>query len=201
MKVVQPTSEGLREASDALHNGDVVAYPTETVYGLGVDPHSEVALARLLSVKGRDAGHTMLMIAGSLEQVEALSGTLSSRARAYADAFWPGPLSLVLPALAGMPKELLGPDGRLCIRWSAASTAVGLCEAFGGAIVSTSANVTGIAPARSIDDAMLDGVAVGIDGGVLEERVASTVFDPEKEIVLREGAISAASLAGLIREG
>ncbi len=195
MEILPPTPANLRRAADALRAGEVVAYPTETVYGLGVDPFNSAALDRLYAVKKRDERNPVLLIVSSLEQLRPLIGELSERACVYAKAFWPGPLSMVLPTVKGVPGVLLGPDRKVCVRWTSGKIAAALCEAFGGAIVSTSANISGRAPARSAREVPNEGVVICIDGGVLTEGPASTVFDPETGEVLRAGAISGEAIA------
>lgn len=194
MKVVDPTAEGLEIAREALRARGVIAYPTETMYGLGVDPESNEALERLYAIKERDAANPVLLVAGSLEQVERLTGPLDEDAQAYADAFWPGPLSMILPALATVPRALLNAEGLVCVRWTASSLARDLCLRFGASIVSTSANRSGQTPAASLHDIELEGISVGIDGGRIEAGLPSTVFDPKRKAILREGAITAAQL-------
>jgi ribose 5-phosphate isomerase B/tRNA threonylcarbamoyl adenosine modification protein (Sua5/YciO/YrdC/YwlC family) len=197
MEILAPTRENIRRAADALRAGEVVAYPTETVYGLGVDPFNESALKRLYDVKKRDERNPVLLIVSSMEQLAPLIGALSERARSYADAFWPGPLSLVLLATKEVPRTLIGQGGKICVRWTSNPIAAALCEAFGGAIVSTSANLSAQPPARFAREVPAHGVAVCIDGGELSSAAASTVLDPETGTILRNGAISAAAIAAL----
>ncbi len=195
MEILKPTVDNLQRAAEALRAGEVVAYPTETVYGLGVDPFNEAALDRLYRVKHRDPHHAVLMIVGALDHLSALAAPLTPRAVAYADAFWPGPLSLLLPPAFGVPPALLGPDSEVCLRWTSHPVATALCTAFGGAIVSTSANLSGQPPARRASEVPEHGVAVCIDGGELGSGPASTVFEPESGRILREGAITRELLA------
>lgn len=199
MQIVSPTPSGLAEAADALRRGEVVAYPTETVYGFGVDPFSEPALRRLYAIKERDAGNPVLLIVGNFEQLKGVVSEDSRQAMACARAFWPGPLSILFRRAAGVPDWLCGEDGRVCVRYTACAIAAGLCEAFGGAVVSTSANRSGARPAVSLEEIGpnlfdLEEIGMGIDGGVLGGGLPSTVFDPERGEVLREGGISKAEL-------
>ncbi len=189
MQIVPPTPEGLATAADGLRRGVVVAYPTETVYGFGVDPFSESAIRRLYAIKERDPRNPVLLIVGSFEQLKGLVSEDSGRAMACARAFWPGPLSILFPTAAGVPEWLCGEDGRVCVRYTSSEIARGLCEAFGGALVSTSANRSGARPAVSLEEIEPAGIGMGIDGGVIEGGLPSTVFDPEMGEVLREGAV------------
>lgn len=189
MRIVGPDSEGLAQAVAALRSGAVVAYPTETVYGLAVDPFRESAIQRLFEVKGRQEDNPILVVISDESQLLELAGEISARARAYMDAFWPGPLSLLFPKAAGLPSALTAQGDKICVRCPAHETARALCRAFGGALTSSSANRSDEAPARSVETAALPGVAVGIDGGVLPESLPSTVFDPDGNQVIREGCI------------
>lgn len=199
MRLLAPTDDGLVQAAKSLRAGHVVAYPTETVYGLGVDPFSVAALERLFDIKGRERGQPVLLIVGSAEQLEAIVSDVSRAARALIDAFWPGPLSLLFRPASNLPRPLLGPGGRVCVRHTSCPTAARLCDAFGGAIVSTSANRTGEPPAMSVDEIRLDGIDLAIDGGRLETGVPSTVCDPESGEVLRAGAIATQAIADALR--
>jgi len=189
MRIVPPTDEGLAQAADAIRAGHVVAYPTETVYGLAVDPFNTDAVERLFRVKGRDRGNPVLLIVGGLYQLPCVTRGLSDAARAYADAFWPGPLSLLLPRADALPDSVTAGSENVCIRCPACSIARGLCRAVGGPITSSSANASGQPPARAVADLDLPGVALAIDGGLLPPSPPSTVFDPDTGSVLRPGAI------------
>ncbi len=198
MEILPVTPGNVVRAAAALKAGEVVAYPTETVYGLGVDPLNDAALDRLFEVKQRDPANPVLLIVSSPAQLDAISPALSPRAARLANAFWPGPLSMLLPCHARVPARVRGPDGRICVRWTSSSTAQALCQAFGGAVVSTSANLSGRPPATRADDVPRDGVALCLDGGELPPGPVSTVVDPETGRVLREGAIGAEAIARVL---
>ncbi|MCP4644851.1 MAG: threonylcarbamoyl-AMP synthase [bacterium] len=193
MTRVDPTPEGIRQAADAIAAGKVIAYPTETVYGLGVDPFAPVALDRLFAVKQRSDTHPVLVIVADRGQLARLAADVGPQAKACMDAFWPGPLSLVLPAVDGLP-EAIAPHGKVCVRCPSCDVARGLCEAFGGPITSTSANLSGEPPARTVEGALLPGVLLGIDGGELAGGTPSTVYDPDENRMLREGAVAGAEI-------
>lgn len=197
MKVVAPDADGLAEAAKVILRDEVVAYPTETVYGLGANPCSEAAVDRIFTIKGRKADHAILLIVAEPEHAARIA-EISAKAQAYIDAFWPGPLSLILPAAAIFPETLTGGRGTLCLRCPACEIARGLCRAVDGPLTSTSANLSGGAPAQRVGDAALPGVSLGIDGGELSSSAPSTVFDPNSGEILREGAIPAARIRALI---
>lgn len=195
MEIAAPTPEGIAKAAGLLRAGEVVAYPTETVYGLGVDPFCEDALRSLYRVKRRDPGAPVLLIVSRMEQLESIVAEVSLRAAAYAEAFWPGPLSLLFPQAPGLPEALSGNRARVCIRWTSCAIAASLCDAFGAAIVSTSANASGEAPAMSPDEIEAMGITLCLDGGRLDASLPSTVLDPDTGEVIREGAVTPAQLA------
>ncbi len=191
MRVVPATTEGIAEAADAIREGLVVAYPTDTVYGLGADPFSVVALERLYVCKGRPQNAPLLLVAADLDQVAEVVEVMDPAARRYAEQFWPGPLSLLLPKSGKVPAMVTAGNPKVCVRVPDHATTRALCTAVGHPIVSTSANVSGAPPARSLDDLALPGIALGIDGGALPDQPPSTIFDPESGAVLREGSITA----------
>ena len=199
MKILLPTAEGLSTAADAIGAGEIVAYPTETVYGLGVDPFSPVALDLLFTIKGRDSRNPVLLIVDSEAQLHQVVGEISPGAAACMKAFWPGPLSLLFPKADGLPDVLSGPDGRICVRQTSCPIARALCRAVGHAITSTSANRSGEPPVETLCDLALEGVIAGIDGGRLTPSAPSTVFDPDAGRVLRPGAIPEMELFSVLQ--
>lgn len=126
-----------------------MAYPTESVYGLGCDPFDHQAVMRLLAIKQRPSTKGLILIAADLEQARPLIGRLEARRWPALLASWPGPVTWVVPASVRVPPWITAADGSLAIRVTAHPIARELCLAFGGPIVSTSANRTGSRPARS----------------------------------------------------
>ncbi len=190
MRVTNDTP-GLRAAVEQLRADRVVAYPTETVYGLAVNPFSEKALDALFSVKQRDEGKPVLLIMADSRQMDGLVAHVPEDAARCIQAFWPGPLSLLLPAAPGLPERLTNGNGLVCVRCPDHDTARRLCQQWGGPLTSTSANLSGQPPAQNADEAALPGVALIIDEGMLKSQAPSTVFDPESQRILREGPITA----------
>ncbi|MBF0625764.1 MAG: threonylcarbamoyl-AMP synthase [Magnetococcales bacterium] len=135
-------------AVTALSQGRVVAYPTETVYGLGVDPGNETALERLLILKGRSGRQGLIVLVAEASQLDALVQPPSALALALMERFWPGPLTLVLPARPGLSPRLTGTGDCLAVRRSPAPQVAALLAAWGRPLVSTSANPHGRPPAR-----------------------------------------------------
>ena len=162
------------EAARRLHDGGVVAYPTEAVWGLGCDPFDAAAVQRLFDAKQRPEAKGLILIAASLGQLEALIDldALPAERRADVLASWPGPHTWTVPARDTVPARVRGDHATLAVRVTAHPIAAALCEAFGGPIVSTSANLAGEPPPRLRADldarvlAALDGVVDGATGGL-----------------------------------
>jgi L-threonylcarbamoyladenylate synthase len=162
--------EALRRAVGVLRQGGVVAYPTDTLFGLAVDPRSATAVAKLFAVKARDPGHAVPLIAADAAQA-ALAGTFTDSARRLVRLFWPGPLSVVLDASRGIDPQLVAADGSIAVRVPDSEMARALARAFGFCITATSANLSGAPPTASADvvratlgarvDDVLDGDAPG----------------------------------------
>jgi L-threonylcarbamoyladenylate synthase len=152
--VVHAFPEEIAFAAQALRRGEVIAYPTETFYGLGVNAMDELALARLRLLKGRDQKAMSVLVQGD-EMVDRLCRNIPPLARRLMERYWPGPLTLALPARRGVPAPLVA-NGCVAIRESPHPTARALVVAFGGPITATSANLAGEPPAstpEAVEDA------------------------------------------------
>jgi L-threonylcarbamoyladenylate synthase len=180
-------------AADVLRRGGLVAYPTETFYGLGALAGDASALARLAAAKLRPEGKPLPLLAADLAQVEDVA-ELSPAARGLAAHFWPGPLTLVVPARPGLDPAITAGSGTVGIRVPGSEVARALAAAAGGAIVSTSANLSGEPPpcaAEALSPALrarLDGV---LDGGATPGGLPSTVvvLDAAGPRLVRAGAV------------
>lgn len=159
----------------ALRRGGVVAYPTEAVWGLGCDPRDEAATLRLLAIKQREVDKGLILIAAEEAQLAPFidMAALAAARRSEVRASWPGPHTWIVPAAANAPRWITGVHAGIAVRVSAHPLVVDLCKAFGGALVSTSANRAGEPAAHTIDaldprivDAV-DAVAGGETGGLL----------------------------------
>ena len=139
----------LRLAARAVRSGGVIAYPTEAVFGLGCDPRSQDAVRRLLVLKRRSIGKGLILIAADWEQLAPYVRPLSEERMHEIRGSWPGPHTWLLPARPDVPPWLRGGFETLAVRVTAHPLAAALCRIYGGAIVSTSANRTGGAPART----------------------------------------------------
>jgi L-threonylcarbamoyladenylate synthase len=183
--------------------GGLLAYPTETVYGLGSRP-AEREVRALSALKGRAAGKPFLLLVASQAMAESQGLGFNESARALARAFWPGPLTLVLPGGSGrLPDILRGPEGGIAVRWTSHPQMARLVAALEMPLTSTSANVPGSAPApgadaivRDFPTAVASGALMVLDGGVLGNRPPSTVVDCTGPMprVVRAGAFTLAQL-------
>ncbi len=174
-------------AAAAIARGEVVAYPTETFYGLAANPRSAQAIERVFLAKGRRSDEPLPLIAADIIQVEQWFGALSPAAAVLARRFWPGPLTLVLP-LGTMhrqhfPSVLTAGLANIAVRVPAHALARALARAAGGAITSTSANLSGTPPASTADEvlrALGDRIAMVIDGGATPGGAPSTIVDVQE---------------------
>lgn len=145
------TLDQLTEAATLLHGGGVLAYPTEAVFGLGCDPHDRVAFERIFELKRRPPTQGVLLIAADVGQVERYidHAAVPADVMAQVQASWPGPNTWIFPRSAHVPEWVAGAHAGIALRVTAHGPAAALCRAYGGALVSTSANPHGEPPARS----------------------------------------------------
>ncbi len=197
------TEARVRETADALRRGGIVAYPTETFYGLGALARDAAAVDRLARVKGRPDGKPLPLLAADLAQVEEVA-LLGAAAARLADAFWPGPLTLVLPARPGLPEAVTAGTGTVGIRVSGSETARALARAAGGAIVSTSANLSGEPPPSApgeLAPALASRLDAVLDGGRTPGGLPSTVVAVEGDRLrlVRDGAVPFGTVRAALR--
>jgi len=177
-----------------LRAGGVVAFPTDTFYGLAADPRNPGAVARLFAIKGRAAGQAVPVIAADEAQA-ADAVHFDDRALRLSRAFWPGPLSLVLPARAVICGDVKAADGTVAVRVPAADGARSLARAFGFCITATSANYSGDEPmtsAPAVSRALGGVLDLVLDGGDTAGGAPSTLVDLREESprLVRAGAIA-----------
>ncbi|HFC53385.1 MAG TPA: tRNA threonylcarbamoyladenosine biosynthesis protein RimN [Gammaproteobacteria bacterium] len=139
----------LRRARRTLSQGGVVAYPTEAVYGLGCDPLDDDAVGRLLEMKGRPVHKGLILIAAEFSQLLPFIESPCADGLQLLRESWPGPVTWVVAARPELPFWLRGNHATVAVRVTGHPLAAALCRAFGGALVSTSANPAGLPPARS----------------------------------------------------
>lgn len=196
-------AEAIPQISQHLRAGKLLAYPTETVYGLGSAP-SAPALAALANLKGRPEGKPFLLLISGRRMAEEWGLVFTASASALAEAFWPGPLTLVLRGGEGrLPDELRGREGGIAVRYTSHVGIGRLVTATGKPLTSTSANRPGGPPAPGADrlvelfgEAERSGELLVLDGGVLGNVPPSTLVDCTDPVpkMVREGAIPRAEL-------
>ena len=174
-----PDARAFAAALEVLHAGGIAAYPTDTLYALAVDPRRDAAVERLFQVKGRAADIAIPLIAGSVEQA-ARAGRLGKPELRLAAALWPGPLTLVVPAVDALSRRVLAGGTTVAIRVPAHPVARALAAAFGFCITATSANISGQRPAITADNvvaALDDRIDVIVDGGPAPGGLPSTIME------------------------
>ena len=178
-------------AAHALRRGEVIAYPTETFYGLAVNALDELALARLRLLKGRAEKAISVLVLGDA-MIDRLCRSVPPVARKLMERHWPGPLTIALPARRGLPAPLIS-DGCVAIRESPHPTARALVEVFGGPITATSANPAGVAPPSTpegVED-LFEGRCRVLHAGATPGGAPSTLVRVRgaRVEVLRQGAV------------
>jgi L-threonylcarbamoyladenylate synthase len=195
-------AQGVRAAARILAAGGIVVYPTETLYGLGVDARNAEALGRLVALKGREPGKPIAVLVTGVPMLGEMVEEISPQAAVLMRRFWPGPLTIVLRARPSVSALLTGGSGTIGVRCSSHAVATTLVRALGRPVTAPSANPSGCQPPRRVEEAQAyfgAGVDAYLNAGCLPGEPASTVVDARGELrVLRAGAISATALrAGL----
>lgn len=186
------------EAAACLHRGLPVVFPTDTVYGVGVMPFDEAAIERLYALKGRPADKGVPILLSDPIHLERVARMVPPVAQSLIERFWPGPLTLIVPRVPGLP-ELISPNDTIAVRIPDHEVARALIREAGGAVATSSANLSGQDPAHTGEAAMaaLQGlVAAVLDDGPSPGSRPSTIVDctSMQPVVLREGPLSAADL-------
>jgi len=187
-----PDPAVIREAADLIRRGLVVAYPTDTLYGLAVDPRNAGAVARLFALKGRAETSALTLIAADLAHVRA-AGETSEAAERLAAQWWPGPLTIVMAARPILARETLAGGATVGIRVPDHAVAIALARDAGFPITATSANRSGGAPASTaaaVEEALPDVDAI-VDAGPVRGGAPSTIVDTSAASVtlLRQGVV------------
>ncbi|GHE21894.1 L-threonylcarbamoyladenylate synthase [Halomonas urumqiensis] len=186
--MTEPRSPELDAAVSALRSGGVIAYPTEAVWGLGCDPDNDEALAHLLRLKARDPAKGMILVAASIAQFAPWLEGLPLALHAPLVDSWPGPNTWLVPDNGRSHALVRGAHERVALRVSDHPVVVALCDAFGGPVVSTSANKASEAPAMSaaqVQSIFSDGLAAILDGPLGGHERPSTIRDLASGQVLR----------------
>jgi L-threonylcarbamoyladenylate synthase len=187
------------EAVEALRRGEVVVFPTETLYGLGADALDPEAVEKVFLLKGRDPRNPIPVLVADENMLQHLVTHVPPLARKLMQQFWPGPLTIVLPGRKDIPKPLLNASGGVAVRISSEPIATKLVKALGSPLTATSANPSGQDPARTVHRAKAyfrGKVQLFLNGGTLKSKTGSTVVEPTEDRIkiIREGEIQARKL-------
>jgi L-threonylcarbamoyladenylate synthase len=197
--------EDVADAAAALRAGELIVFPTETFYAIGADPMQPNALAAILRLKGRERDKPIALIAADSASAFAIAREIPAGVRLLAETFWPGALTVVLPARQGLNEALIGPSGGIGVRISPHPTARALAAAVGGLITATSANLSGEPPAHTLmqaREALGARISVYLDGGTISSDAPSTVVEFDEDgcfRILRAGVIDRNEIAAALR--
>lgn len=198
------SESSLREAGEVVRSGGVIAFPTETFYGLGVDPFNVPAVQRLCNLKGRSPQtRPVLVLIRSRHELQALVSEITPAAERLMQACWPGPLTLVFRATEAVPSVLTAGTGTIGVRLSAYPDVQRVLEMIGGSLTGTSANRTGQPPATTAEEverAFGADVDLIVNGGSTPGGLPSTVVDTtvSPPRLIRAGCVSQAALRAVL---
>lgn len=205
--IVPPDDEHLGRAARLLRDGELVSFPTETVYGLGADARSLAAVRRIFAAKHRPAEHPLIVHLADASALDRWARVVPDAARVLARAFWPGPLTLILPRAAGVADAVTGGEDSVGLRVPSHPIARALLERFaalgGDGVAAPSANRFGrvsATTAQHVADDFGDEVALVIDGGPCPHGIESTIvaMTEDEPVVLRLGAIAVERIAAVL---
>lgn len=193
----------IAQAVQILNNGGLVAFPTETVYGLGADASNELAVRKVFQVKGRPADHPLIVHLANRDQLGDWAADVPEAAYRLAAAFWPGPLTIVLKKQPDVLACVTGGQDTVALRMPRHPLAIALLEAFGKGLVAPSANqFTRVSPttASAVQEELGGAIDMVLDGGACEVGVESTIVDltGKNPLILRPGMISAARIGDVL---
>jgi L-threonylcarbamoyladenylate synthase len=203
-QILKPDPHGIEKAGQLILQGKVVAFPTETFYGLGADALDVQALQKIFRIKGREENKPLLLLVADRTWLPGLVKRISPRAKGLMEKFWPGPLTLVFEAAAHLPPLLTANTGKIGLRISSHLVAQALVQTVGRAITATSANVSG-QPSASLAGEVFQALGKKIDaildGGKTAGRLGSTVVDVSEVCpkIIRQGALPQAELAPFLK--
>jgi len=199
----QPAPEAIERAAAHLRRGDVVAIPTEALYMLVADPLNLNAVGRVFAAKGREIHRSLPLLISGVFMAESMAKELSTRFHLLARHFWPGPLTIIVPASAKVPLKVTGNTGRLAMRQSSSRVAQALLDWLDQPLIATSANLSGQPTCRTgiqVFGTMDGRVDLVLDGGTCNGLGATTVDITEPYWkVIREGSVSEKEIADCLK--
>ena len=204
-KAKEPRAE-IVGAVAALRRGEIIVFPTETLYGLGADALNLTAVEKIFALKGRDSANPIPLLVADRRMLDTLVAEVPPLAEKLMASFWPGPLTIVLPARKNIPGPLLNSTGGVGVRISSQPIARELIKQLGRPLTATSANPSGKPGARTVGEAksyFIGKIDIFINGGQLPSKTGSTVIEITKDslAIIRSGEISRAKLQRAIGEG
>lgn len=196
----------LTAALTALKRGEVIVFPTETLYGLGADALNFTAVEKVFQLKGRDADNPFPVLVADRTMLNSLVAEITPLAELLITRFWPGPLTLVLPARPDIPQPLVNRQGGIGVRLSSQPIATELVRLLRRPLTATSANLSGQPGAHTVAEAKIyfaEKISVYLDGGELQSSTGSTVaaIDKNKLNIIRAGDISRQALEDAVGKG
>ena len=194
IRPARPQWRRVRLAAAAIRHGELVVIPTDTVYGLAADPFCPPAVERIFHVKKRDKNQPLLLLIDSLERLPRLVADVSATLPKIAAEFWPGPLTVILPAGPKVPRSITAGTDTVALRIPAVPLTRAIIRASGGVLTGTSANLSGRPPASTAAEAawqFRDSVYYIVDGGPAPRRQPSTILDltAKPPRIVRQGSL------------
>lgn len=203
-----PEPSLIRYAADQIRSGQVLGMPTDTFYGLAVDPFNLRAVDRVYEIKSRSRHKPLSLLIEDVDQAEHLANTLPDEFYALAKKFWPGPLTIIVKAASRLPLKVTANTGNVALRVPNANIPLEVIKAAGIPITATSANLSGeseCTSAEAVRDQLGVRIPIIVDGGSSPREIASTIVDLTDEEarwkILREGAIAAQEISEFFAEG
>jgi L-threonylcarbamoyladenylate synthase len=205
-KAKETRAEAIAAAVATLKRGDVIAFPTETLYGLGADALNSAAVKKVFQLKGREFTNPIPVLVAHREMLFSLVTSVPALAEKLISCFWPGPLTIILPARRDIPPPLVSLSGGIGVRISSRPLATELVKALGCPLTATSANPSGQPPARTVEEArkyFAGQIDIFIDGGKLVSKTGSTVAEINGDTIkiIRAGEIDKTELQRVVGKG
>jgi L-threonylcarbamoyladenylate synthase len=199
-----PTTDAIERSAAAIRRGEIVAIPTDALYAVLADPLNLHAVGKVFAAKGREIHRSLPLLVTDIHMAEDLAKEVNSRFYLLARHFWPGPLTIIIPASAKVPLKVTGNTGRLAVRQPKSKLANAILEYLGQPLISTSANISGQPTCQSGIEVfgMMDGrVDLILDGGLCTNTGSTTVDITEPYWrLIKEGAISEKEIAECLHQ-
>ena len=200
-----PEQELIDKAVEHLKNGEVIAYPTETIYGLGANVFNSKAIKKIYELKSRDYGLPISILVSDIEMLKSVTDEVPKEVLPLIRRFWPGALTICFPANKAIPKDLITNTGKVGIRISSHPIASAIVRTLGKPVTTTSANPSGFPPSldvKHIVSYFKDRIPCIVDGGECEPSRGSTVIDIGEESmrIIRDGSIPADEVIDVFRQ-